>query len=715
MTAIGIDLGTTNSVAAWCHPERREARILSTSVGESFTPSVVCFKRPRREGQEGEILVGRPALNYAPTAPEETILSIKRLMGRSLADLEVEAVTSRFSYPVVAGPDGDPRAHVRLGGELHTPAEVSAWILRRIREDATRALGDEVTHAVITVPAYFNEGQRAATREAGERAGLVVKKVIDEPTAAAVAFGFQATGAARHRLLVYDLGGGTFDISLVQMARDVEGRDQFQGLHIEGDNWLGGDDFDRPIVEKIIAWVKEETGEDPAGDRRFLFLARRAAEEAKRALGHSAETNVVIPAAYKARGVFVDVDFPLTRDDFEEMIRGPVERSMELVTKALQEEGLTPEEVTEVLMVGGATLTPLVAQRVEGLFGAAKVRRTVNPMECVALGAAILAATLEGVECPDPECREINDEAATECAKCGGSLAAGRSVGTTGVTEPTAMSLGIAAVQGARKDVFVPIIPKGTVYPLREPMKKRFQALDDRRIVVPVYEGDDPVASRNSFQGTIEYELPEKIDVDTPVEVGFNYDRNRQLTVIVSIPGTNLHMSELLRRDRPAPAPEVESEPPESEESWQDELADVIEYSRRFLDHYGRFMEPHETVRFKRNVDQAMHLLSFPEEVEGRKMVQRLQYGLFNSGLATQLYLSDRVADGGSSSPEESKLIRQSAEQVRKSFERGDREAVEEQSRALKVLVAKSVERRAGIREIADQEDYGGLLRWLGE
>ncbi len=713
MTAIGIDLGTTNSVAAWCAPDRKSARILGTSAGENITPSVVSFKSPRRDGQKGEILVGRPAVNYAPTAPEETILSIKRLMGRNHADLEIRKFIDRFSYPVVPGSDDDPQAYVQLDGKRYSPAEIASMILRRIKEDASRALSDEVTHAVITVPAYFNEAQRAATREAGEQAGLVVKKIIDEPTAAAVAFGFQADSNARHRLLVYDLGGGTFDISLLQMVKDNQGNDQFQGLQIEGDNWLGSDDFDRLIVEKIIAWVRSETGEDPSGDRRFLFLAKRAAEEAKRALSHATETDVIISAAYKARGVFVDVDFPLTRDQFEEMIREPVDRSMALVEKALREQNLNPDDVTDVLMVGGGTLTPMVYQRVEGLFGAAKLRRTVNPMECVGLGAAILAATLQGVECP--RCRQINDESAQDCTECGHSLAAGRSVGRDVVTEPTAMSLGIAAVRGNQKDVFVPIIPKGTIYPLRKPMKQSFQALDNRRIVVPVYEGDNPVASQNSYQGMIEYELEEEIDSNTAVEVSFNYDRNRQLTVTISIPGTNRYKSEPLRRDQPPPTPAAADSPPESEETWQDELADTIEFSRRFLGTYGNFMEASETVQFKRHVDQAMQVLGFSDEMEGRRLNRLLQVDLFNSGLATQLFLADRVADSGTTSPEESKRLRRASDLVRKSFEQGDREAAKEQTQVLRVMVAKSVESRAGIQEIADQEDYGGLLRWLGE
>jgi molecular chaperone DnaK len=711
MKAIGIDLGTTNSVAAYCEPGQRNVRVLSNSLGENLTPSVVSVKRPRGDGGEAEVLVGRAALNYGPSAPEDTILSIKRLMGRNYKDDKVKEVADKFNYKVVPGPGDDPRARVRLNGKDATPVEISAYILRKIKDDASRALGEEVTHAVITVPAYFEEAQRAATREAGVQAGLVVKKIIDEPTAAAIAFGFQAASDARHRILVYDLGGGTFDISLLQMVKDQEGRDQFQCLQIEGDNWLGGDNFDQRIVAKIVDWVKQETQEDPLRDKRFLFLAKKAAEEAKRALSHATSTDVVIPAAYRTdKGGFVDVELPLSREELEVMIHSEAEKSMALVQKALGEQSLTPDDVTDVLLVGGSTLMPLIYQRVVGLFGTAKVRRNVNPMECVALGAAILAATLRGLECP--QCGKENDDSATDCQHCGHSLASARSVGNTNV-EVTAQSLGIAAVKGTQGDVFVPIIPKGTAYPLRMPMKRRFQASSGRRIVVPVYEGDHPVASKNSQQGVIEYDLPQDIENNTPVEVSFNYDRNRQLTVTITVPGTALIKTETLRHDRPPAAPPPSEAEAAPEVTWQDDLADTIEFSRRFIDHYRPYMETVEGTKLQRDLERAQQVLAFPDEVEGKRMNRLLQMDTFNSGVATQLFLADRSTDGAP--PEEARKLHEAARAVRDSYERGDRARGVEQARLLKVLVAKTLERRHGLKEIADQEDYGGLLRLLGE
>ena len=710
MRAIGIDLGTTNSVAAFCEPDRRDPKVLSNSSGENLTPSAVSVRRSKRDGGPGELLVGRAALNYGPSAPQDTVLSIKRLMGRDYADPQVAEVANRFSYTVVQGPGEDPRAHVRLDGRTYTPAQISAMILRKIQEDASRVLGEEVTHAVITVPAYFTESQRAATREAGEQAGLVVKKIIDEPTAAAIAFGVQCPPGERHRILVYDLGGGTFDISILQMVKDQRGEDQFQILQIEGDTWLGGDDFDRQIVERIIERVKEETGEDPSGDKRFLFLAKKHAEEAKRALSHATEIDVVIPAAYRTvQGATVDVELPLRREELENMIEGYVVRSMERVQKALSDQSLSPEDISDILLVGGATLTPRVYRTVESVFGAAKVRRNVNPMECVALGASILAAKLRSVECA--QCGEVNDETATACKKCGRSLVGARAVGSGGLTEVTAMSLGIAAVKGTQRDVFVPIIPKGTPYPLHEPMKQSFQAANRKLIKVPVYEGDEPVASRNAEVGLIEYQLPQEIDLDSRVEVSFNYDQDRLLTVKISVPGTSLFKTETLRRDRPRTPRPSEQVAAEAEESWLDELADTLEFAQRFLENYETYMETTQSMTLRREIDKAKQLLIYQDEVEGRRMIRILQRDVFNCGLATQLFLADRAVTGAP--PEEAQKVSEAARAVRQSHERGERERAAEQARMLRVLVAKTLERRAGIQGIADQEDYGGLLKML--
>ena len=710
MRAIGIDLGTTNSVAACCDSDPRSPRVLANSSGENLTPSVVGVRRRKDAAVAAEFLVGRAAVNYAPSAPENTVFSIKRLMGHRYADPKVAELRERYSYEIVEGSGDDPRAHVRVDGTVYAPAEISAMILRRIKADAERVLGEPVTHAVITIPAYFNDSQRAATREAGELAGLVVKKIIDEPTAAAFAFGLHTEPGSRHRILVFDLGGGTFDISILQMVKkDGDGHDQFQVLETSGDKWLGGDDFDRAIVDRVIAWVKEETGEDPSTDKRFLLLARKFAEEAKRALSQAEETDIVIPAAYRtALGEMQDVEMNLTRTQFEAMIRGSVGRCTQLVQEALAKQGLTPADISDVLLVGGSTLVPLVSRSVEAVFGAANVRRTVNPMECVALGAAIVAATQRGIECAS--CKTVNDEAAVSCVKCEQSLAGARAVGDTGLQEVTAMALGIAAVKGNQADVFVPIIKKGTPYPLREPMRATLKATDGRRIRVPVYEGDEPVASSNHEQGVIEYELPEEIDVDTPVEVSFNYDRNREVTVTVRVLGTSLFKTETLRRDRATTAPAPTRA--EASADWRDELTGTVEFAQSFLDHYAAFMEPHQSMKLQRDVERAQRLLASPaDQAEGPRMDKIVYTAVMSCGVATQLYLADRATDGAP--PEIASKINQSATLVRQSYETGDRARAAEQARLLKVLVAQTLKQRQAVGEIGDRTDFKGLLRLL--
>jgi molecular chaperone DnaK (HSP70) len=715
MTAIGIDLGTTNSVAAYCGSDRRNLRVLPNSMGENLTPSVVSLMRPQPGGGEAVVVVGKMALDRGRHAPEDTVLSIKRLMGSSYADPKVQEIAIRTSYAVVPGPGDDPRAHVLWNGRAHSPAEISALILKKVRADASAALGEEVTHAVITVPAYFNDAQRAATREAGERAGLVVQRIIDEPTAAAIAYGVQVASSARHRILVYDMGGGTFDISILQMVRDHEGRESFEVLEHDGDRWLGGDDFDTFILDKLVARMRQETGDERAENKRFLFKARKAAEEAKRALGQAPAVAVSVADAYRrGQGVLVDVELQaLSQDEFEGHVRGLVDRSMELVHGVLSRQNLTPEDISDVLLVGGATLTPLVHRTVEGFFGAGKMRRSINPMECVALGAAVLAATQRGLQCP--ACRKINEEAAPQCQSCGVSLASAPAVGGVNLGEVTGQSLGVAAVKGTQKDVYVPIIPKGTRYPLREPSKRRFEAINGRRIVVPVYQGEHPVASRNIPQGVVEYNLPLAIDSNTLVEVSFNLDRNCNLTVTVTVPGKGLLKSETmsLRYDRPLPAMPAAHPEREPHETWEDELADAIEGGRRFLAHYRPYMEIGPATKLQRDIERAQQALVFPDEVEGRQMNRLLHADVFNSGVAFQLFQAERATEGAP--PEELRRILDAARRVRDSYEGGDRAAAAEQARLLKLLVAKTTERRAEIQGIADREDYGSFLRLLRE
>ncbi|GAA1365671.1 Hsp70 family protein [Streptomyces beijiangensis] len=705
MKAIGIDLGTTNSVVTRYNDVRGTASVLANAESETLTPSVVGMRE--RDGSQ-KLLVGRNAVNFAARNPTDTVVSVKRLMGRDYAHETVAQARDRLTYEIVPGADDDPRAHVVIAGKHYTPAEVSSIILDKLRRDAARALGEEVTHAVITVPAYFLDAQRAATREAGTQAGLTVKKIIDEPTAAAVAFGLELNDQERRRVLVYDLGGGTFDISILHMAKDKDGRGHFQVLSFTGDSWLGGDDFDHAIVNRIIEWVKADSGVDPTGDKKFLFVARSKAEEAKRQLSQLDDADIVIPAAYRMPegGGLGDVDMVITRDEYEAMIQPLVERTMRLVQQALADQNLSPEDISDVLLVGGSTLTPKVYETVESYFGAGKVRRDVNPMECVALGAGILAGTMNGVECPS--CARANEEDAEVCEGCHQSLTGARTLDAPKIYEVTGMALGIGAVRGAQQDAFVPIIPRGTPYPLPEPMKRSFNTTDGRRIRVPVYEGDSTVASKNTEQGVVEYELPQEIDVNTRVDVSFNYDSDRIVTVRISVPGTHMIKEMTLRTDTPRTLQPAAQEYAEENIEWRQQLTATAAETHRFLETHGEFIDPAQTLTIRRHLEQAERALHFSDDTECQRMANVLRKDLYGSGVASQFLLAERATAGAP--PETARQLNNAVADVRRSYQAGNSELVGEQTRLLRTLIAQAFTER-DVAEVDDAVDFDGLLR----
>jgi molecular chaperone DnaK len=694
--SIGIDLGTTNSGAAI---EEGQVRVLPTRMNEPLTPSVVSFRQPRRADRQGIILVGRAALNNAVNAPDQTIFSIKRLMGRSIDDPKVAEVRDRYPYIITEAdnPEEDRGVRVELNDVKYTAVDISAMILRQVVEDAERALGADVSHAVITVPAYFSEAQRAATRTAGDQAGLVVKKIIDEPTAAAIAFGMERS-EERHRVLVYDMGGGTFDISIIQMVNQ-----QFQVLNIEGDMWLGGDDFDREIVAVIVEWVKEEYDFDPSEDRRFLMLAKQHAERAKIALSGQPEVDLIIPAATRTPdGELVDVDMVITRDQLEKMIQHYVDHSMDLVRKALADQNLDPDDITAVLMVGGATAVPLVHQAVANLFGEERVKRYIDPMQCVALGAGILAARLTGIECP--ECKTVNPEDIRECQKCGALLASARSVGSIGLGEVTAKSLGISAVgRDGQPGTFAVIIPKGTQYPLTKPMERVFYTTSENLIRVPVYEGEDLVASRNELQGTIEYPLPEEVEPDTPVTVQFNYDKDRVLTVSIRVHGRpDLQIETVLTRDRPR----TDFEP--DDESWREELEATTSTAEYFLEQYRDYLDRGAAMKMENDIRKARRAYVEGDRAVGKQVMEALHMTVLGSGVASQLFLAERAMDGAS--PEAAERLARASQELKAAHRDGDRRRVEQISMALQVVAARLFQERASQMEL-ESRDYEGLLR----
>ncbi|MGW7443968.1 Hsp70 family protein [Kitasatospora sp. NPDC054795] len=406
---LGIDLGTTNSVVA--HLRRGEPEIIFNRQNQEATPSVV------GSGRKGELLVGSTARSRIAVDGVNVIRSVKRFMGRKFKDPQVQAALKEVDYKVTAGTDGD--VNVWFNGRSYTPIEVSAIILHRLKEDAEQRFGEPFHRAVITVPAYFGERQVAATQEAGRMAGLHVLRIINEPTAAALAYGITSEAGDEGRtVLVYDLGGGTFDISILLL---VPG--SVSVLGIEGDNLLGGDDFDRGITTALLEDIREEYGTEYQPDLRDRPKIAATAETIKIELSNQESSEVILPGL-GAGQLVLETEFERAR--FEELIEARIERTIELTHKAIMQANLTVGDIDEVVLVGGSTAIPLVARRLGEVFGPRRIRRGVNPMQCVALGAAVQSALVGEVECP--ECRAPGDLSASNCANCATTLLGGARV-----------------------------------------------------------------------------------------------------------------------------------------------------------------------------------------------------------------------------------------------------------------------------------------------
>jgi molecular chaperone DnaK len=505
---IGIDLGTTNSVFTIM---KDKIDILQNKENEDSTPSVVSFYK-------NQILVGSKALDRIEQASEDTIFSIKRLMGRAFSDKEVQKVKEYVRYKIIKpthGTENDVR--VILGGKEYSPIQISSLILKKIKTDAEMRLSDKVEYAVITVPAYFTDKQREATWQAGRLAGLNVQKILDEPTAAAIAFGMDKLGPEDSKtILVYDLGGGTFDVSVLTVVGGV-----FAKLDNEGDMWLGGDDFDRKIMDLVLEKIKAEYGVDASQNTQFMVALKKKAEKAKIDLSSMTATDIVIIGVLKdSEGNLIDVELDITRDQFESMIADQVKRSVDVVRKALNEASNEPEQIDYVLMVGGSSSIPMVRRALVEIFGEKKVYMNIDPMKCVGIGAGILAQIIGEIqECPI--CGTKNPPFTKICQNedCRYPLEI--------VGDVTAMPYGIQTVG----DLFEVIIEKGTPFPTQEPVIKTFRVSEDnlRRIKVPIFAGEKETASENEHQATVWLQIPENVKKGTPVEVALSLNDNGSL------------------------------------------------------------------------------------------------------------------------------------------------------------------------------------------
>jgi len=626
---IGIDLGTTNSCVAIM--EGGKPKVIENSEGARTTPSIVAYM------EDGEILVGAPAKRQAVTNPRNTLYAVKRLIGRRFDEKEVQKDIDLMPYKIVKAENND--AWVEIRGKKIAPPEVSAQVLRKMKKTAEDYLGEEVTEAVITVPAYFNDSQRQATKDAGRIAGLEVKRIINEPTAAALAFGLDKKEGDR-KIAVYDLGGGTFDISIIEIA-EVEGEHQFEVLSTNGDTFLGGEDFDQRLIDYLCDEFKKEQGIDLRNDVLALQRLKESAEKAKIELSSSQQTEINLPYITADKSGPKHLAIKITRAKFESLVEDLIEKTVEPCRIALKDAGLKVSDIEDVILVGGMTRMPKVQETVKDFFGK-EPRKDVNPDEAVAVGAGIQGGVLKG---------DVKDVL---------------------LLDVTPLSLGIETLGG----VMTKLIQKNTTVPTKA--QQVFSTADDNQsaVTIHVLQGERDMAAGNKSLGQFNLEgIPPSPRGMPQIEVTFDIDANGILHVSAKDKATGkenkitikassgLNEAEIQRMVKDAEAHSAEDKRQLETVTARNQLDSLVHSVRKSLKEYGEQLGADEKSKIEAALKDAEGAMKSDDKAQIDAKAQALAQAA--QKLGEKMYADAQKAQGAqageeakaSSKPDEGNVV----------------------------------------------------------